>query len=223
VSNWPITVATRSSRTHGRRTLAKLLETAVAELDAHGYHGARMARIAKAAGVAHGTLYVYFSDKDDLLSALQLDVDAELRAALLAMPEIEPGPPGRASLAQWTAVVCGVFQRHGAVLQALAEALSGDEHSAAGRAALRSMRVTTGHIAARLRSACGESPDFDPDIAALCIFALIEGGNRAVFRGELTVDVGQVATELAGLIQRIAYPPRRAVEPQHARRGDRTR
>ncbi|HKH87669.1 MAG TPA: helix-turn-helix domain-containing protein, partial [Acidimicrobiales bacterium] len=92
MSQWPITVAARSSRTHGRRTLAKLLDTAVAELDSHGYHGARMARIAKAAGVAHGTLYVYFSDKDDLLSALQLDVDSELRQVLLAMPEIGYGP-----------------------------------------------------------------------------------------------------------------------------------
>ena len=242
MSDWPITVAERSSRTHGRRTLAKLLDAAVAELDSHGYHGARMARIAKTAGVAHGTLYVYFSDKDDLLSALQRDVDAELRGSLLAMPEIRRGPDGRAELAEWATAVCGVFQRHCAVLQALAEALSSDENSVAGRAALRSMAVTTGHIAGRLRAACGESSIFDPDIAALCVFAVIEGGNRAVFRGELTADVETLATELAGLIQRVAEPgdprdprdPRasspsasqpttpQARRPQRARSGDRT-
>jgi len=231
VSQWPITVAARSSRTHGRRTLAKLLDTAVAELDSHGYHGARMARIAKAAGVAHGTLYVYFSDKDDLLSALQLDVDSDLRQVLLAMPEIGSGPAGRAALLAWASAVCDVFQRHGAVLQALAEALSSDENSAAGRAALRSMRLTTGHIAGRLRSACGESPTFDPDIAALCVFAVIEGGNRAIFRRELLVGADDLANELAGLIQRIAFPTESAgvpsaPAPAHQRRalpGDRTR
>jgi AcrR family transcriptional regulator len=206
VSDWPITVAARSSRTHGRRTLAKLLDAAVAELAAHGYHGARMARIAKAAGVAHGTLYVYFKDKDDLLAALQVDVDAELRAAILTMPELETGDAGRHALTAWAETVCDVFQRHGAVLQALAEALSHDEQSVAGRAALRSMRVTTAHMAERIRAVCGTTPELDPEIAALCLFALIEGGNRAVFRGELEAEVEELAAELARFVQQVAQP-----------------
>ncbi|MGA2210232.1 MAG: TetR/AcrR family transcriptional regulator [Acidimicrobiales bacterium] len=206
MSDWPITVAARSSRTHGRRTLAKLLDAAEAELGDHGYHGARMVRIAKAAGVAHGTLYVYFTDKDDLLAALQIDVDAELRAVLLAMPAIEQGEGGSDALRAWAEAVCGVFQRHAAVLQALAEALNEDEQSPAGRAALRSLRATTGHMASRLRQACGQSDVFDPEIAALCLFALIEGGNRAVFRGELDTTVPVLASEIARFVQRIADP-----------------
>jgi AcrR family transcriptional regulator len=204
VSDWPITVAARSTRSHGRRTLAKLLDAAVDELSAHGYHGARMARIAKTAGVAHGTLYVYFKDKDDLLAALQVDVDAELRAALLAMPDLDPGDEGGRALTEWAETVCEVFQRHGAVLQALAEALNHDEQSLAGRAALRSMRATTAHMGERIRAACGSSDDLDPEIAALCLFALIEGGNRAVFRGELEAGVPELAAELARFAQRVA-------------------
>jgi AcrR family transcriptional regulator len=204
VSDWPITVASRASRSHGRRTLAKLLDAAVGELSAHGYHGSRMARIAKAAGVAHGTLYVYFKDKDDLLAALQADVDAELRAALLAMPALGTGTDGRQALTAWAETVCGAFQRHGAVLQALAEALNHDEQSVAGRAALRSMRATTAHMAERLRAACGSSAELDPDIAALCLFAVIEGGNRAVFRGELDAEVPELAAELARFVQSVA-------------------
>jgi len=178
MGDWPLTVAARSSRTHGRRTLSRLLEAAEAELGAHGYHGARMARIAKAAGVAHGTLYVYFKDKDDLLAALQLDVDAELRAALLGMPELGEGAVSAAELQRWSESVCEVCQRHGAVLQALGEALNEDERSPAGRAALRSMRATTGHMADRLRAACGESPEFDPEIAALPLRPHREGQPR---------------------------------------------
>ena len=204
MGDWPLTVAARSSRTHGRRTLARLLEAAESELGAHGYHGARMARIAKAAGVAHGTLYVYFKDKDDLLAALQLDVDAELRAALLAMPDLSHSAAGATELQRWSESVCRVCQRHGAVLQALAEALNEDEHSPAGRAALRSMRVTTGHMADRLRAACGESPEFDPEIAALCLFALVEGGNRVVFRGELEATEAELAREIARFVQQVA-------------------
>jgi AcrR family transcriptional regulator len=204
VSEWPITVAARSSRARGRRTLAKLLDAAAGELGAHGYHGARMARIAKAAGVAHGTLYVYFKDKDDLLAALQVDVDAELRAALLAMPDLSGGMEGDRAVAGWALTVCDVFQRHGAVLQALAEALNHDEQSVAGRAALRSMRVTTAHMGDRIREACATSDEFDPDIAAMCLFALIEGSNRAVFRGELEAGMPELATEVARFVSRIA-------------------
>ena len=219
MSDWPITVAERSARTHGRRTLAKLLDAAVDELASHGYHGARMGRIAKAAGVAHGTLYVYFADKADLLAALQSEADAELRRALLAMPPIEPGPSGRDSLASWAGDVCAVFQRYGAVFQALAEALSDDEQSVAGRAGLRSMRATTAHMAERLRAACGESPEFDAEIAAICLFAMIEGGNRALHRGELPASGGELpasggelpasggelADEIARFVQRAAF------------------
>ncbi|MGC9960663.1 MAG: TetR/AcrR family transcriptional regulator [Acidimicrobiales bacterium] len=207
MSDWPLAVAARSSRTRGRQTLARLLDAAEAELCAHGYHGARMAHIAKAAGVAHGTLYVYFRDRDDLLAALQVDVDAELRAALLSMPAVTAGDAGFDDLRTWAESVCAVFQRHGCVLQALAEALNEDDQSAAGRAALQSMQVTTRHMAGRLRDACGTSADYDPEIAGLCLFALIEGGNRAVFRGELDTPVARLAAEIARFVQRAASPP----------------
>jgi AcrR family transcriptional regulator len=205
VTDWPITVAERSSRSHGRRTLSRLLDAAVSELDAHGYHGARMARIAKGAGVAHGTVYVYFKDKDDLLAALQRDVDAELRAGLLAMPEILPSDSGEAALTQWAGGVCEIFQRHGAVLQALAEALGADEESPAGRAALRSMRVATRHMGERFRAACGSGDILDPEIAAICLFALIEGASRALYMGELAIEPDELARQIAGAVRRTAY------------------
>ncbi|WP_027794809.1 TetR/AcrR family transcriptional regulator [Paraburkholderia acidipaludis] len=44
--------------------------------------GAPTARIAKTAGVAEGTLFTYFDNKDELLNALYLAIKAELREAL---------------------------------------------------------------------------------------------------------------------------------------------
>jgi hypothetical protein len=61
-------------------------------------------------------------------------------------------------------------------------------------------------MASRLRQAGGQSDEFDPEIAALCLFALIEGGNRAVFRGELEATVPVLASEIARFVQRIADP-----------------
>jgi AcrR family transcriptional regulator len=45
--------------------------------------GAPTAKIARGAGVAEGTLFTYFPDKDALLAALFLDLEGELAAALL--------------------------------------------------------------------------------------------------------------------------------------------
>ncbi|WP_374361540.1 TetR/AcrR family transcriptional regulator [Pseudoduganella danionis] len=44
------------------------------------------ARIAKAAGVAEGTIFTYFANKDVLLNELYLALKGELRAALAALP-----------------------------------------------------------------------------------------------------------------------------------------
>ncbi len=200
---WSRTLAERASRVHGRRTLAKLLDAALAEFTAHGYHGARMARVAKRAGTAHGTVYVYFSSKDDLLAAVHAEADAELQPALLALGPLEAGPAGYEQLRTWMAEVCEVFQRNGAVLQAVAEALSDSEESSAGRAALRSLGRTSGHIAERIR-ATGAS-GLDPVIAALCVYALIEGANRSVFRGELLVQRDDLVTGLAEFVHRSVF------------------
>jgi AcrR family transcriptional regulator len=57
---------------------------AAAEVIAEQGLGAPTARIAKLAGVAEGTLFTYFDNKDDLLNALYLDIKGELREMMMA-------------------------------------------------------------------------------------------------------------------------------------------
>ena len=57
---------------------------AAAEVIAEQGLGAPTARIARLAGVAEGTLFTYFDNKDDLLNALYLDIKAELREVMMA-------------------------------------------------------------------------------------------------------------------------------------------
>ena len=56
----------RAPNTRVEREL-RILEAAVRSFSRHGYHGCTMARVARAAGVADGTLYLYFRSKEDLL------------------------------------------------------------------------------------------------------------------------------------------------------------
>jgi AcrR family transcriptional regulator len=202
-ARWHLALAARSSRAHGRRTLVGLLDAAVAEFTAYGYHGARMNRIARRAGAAHGTLYVYFKDKADLLAAVHQDANAELEPVLLSMPVLEPTEAGLQAVRAWVRAVCEVFQRHGAVLQALADSMNDEDESEAGRAALASLARTSAHIADRIRAS--GSSGLDPNIAALCVWALIEGANRSVFRGELLVGTDDLVTGLSEFVHRSVF------------------
>jgi AcrR family transcriptional regulator len=200
---WARTVKARSTRAHGRRTLVKLLDAAVAEFAEYGWHGARMARLAKRASTAHGTVYAYFADKDDLLFALSQDVGADLLAAMLAMPELESGPEGLETLRAWVSDVSACFRRYAPVFHAVATALADEENSRAGRAALRQQRQVLSVFVDRIRAS--GSPGIDPEMAALSIYALLEGANESVRRGELFVSEEELVAGTAEFVQRSIF------------------
>lgn len=53
----------------GRKKEA-ILDAAVVEIAGHGYHGTTVAMIARRAGVADGTIYLYFAGKEEILGSL---------------------------------------------------------------------------------------------------------------------------------------------------------
>ncbi len=48
----------------------QIIEAAVTVIAKHGYHQAQVSKIAKEAGVADGTIYLYFKNKEDILTSL---------------------------------------------------------------------------------------------------------------------------------------------------------
>jgi TetR/AcrR family fatty acid metabolism transcriptional regulator len=68
----------------------RILDAAVRVFAAEGFYNAKVAQIAQLAGVADGTIYLYFKSKDDLLISLFEDrmerINANLREALVASP-----------------------------------------------------------------------------------------------------------------------------------------
>src|SRR5688572_18005102 len=48
----------------------RILQAALQVFAAKGFHEARISEIARAAGVADGTIYLYFKNKDDILLSL---------------------------------------------------------------------------------------------------------------------------------------------------------
>src|SRR3954467_7267637 len=64
----PLSRAPRTQAAEERRTA--ILAAALEEFTARGYEGARLDDVAKRAGVAKGTIYLYFADKETLFQEL---------------------------------------------------------------------------------------------------------------------------------------------------------
>jgi TetR/AcrR family fatty acid metabolism transcriptional regulator len=62
----------------------RILEAAIAVFSERGFHFARISDIAERAGVADGTIYLYFRNKDDLLLSIFEEKMGELTAGLRA-------------------------------------------------------------------------------------------------------------------------------------------
>ncbi|MDH2295549.1 MULTISPECIES: TetR/AcrR family transcriptional regulator [Cobetia] len=67
-----------------------LLEATLHEVAEHGFAVTSVARIARAAGMSPGTLYLYYRDKDDLLEATFSEVSRRIIAVAIEAFQAEP-------------------------------------------------------------------------------------------------------------------------------------
>ncbi len=66
----------------------RILQAAIVEMASRGYHGTTVSRIARRAGVADGTIYLYFKNKEEILvSVFEQVMDRFLSQGIL---ELEP-------------------------------------------------------------------------------------------------------------------------------------
>lgn len=75
----------RAARRDDKRN--RILDAAVVEIARSGYYGTTVARIARRAGVADGTIYLYFENKDAILTAvLDRAMDRFIRRGAVEIP-----------------------------------------------------------------------------------------------------------------------------------------
>ncbi len=96
-----------------RREVASAIATAAEEVFAEeGVHSAHVGHIAKRAGVAVGTLYNHFEDRDSLLAALLKERGDELAATFRAAVESAQGQPLRAQIRAFVEAYFAFFALH---------------------------------------------------------------------------------------------------------------
>jgi AcrR family transcriptional regulator len=99
-------------RRRGVRTRAQLVRAAQKVFQRDGYLDARVADIAAAAGVAHGSFYTYFDSKEDVFRELAEAVVKEVYAALDTPDESDPRDRIRAINRRYMEL----YERHALVL-----------------------------------------------------------------------------------------------------------
>jgi AcrR family transcriptional regulator len=161
----------RALRSQGRKTMRKLLDAAMIVFARRGYYAARVDDIVKVARTSHGTFYLYFSNKEDLLRALvgeAGEVVANLDASLGAVGSNEQG---WRELRRWMEQFSDTWQRYAPVLRAWSDlAMSDPELSEQGHAAAGAVAET---LASRIAER-GPQPGIDPRAAAEAVVAMVD-------------------------------------------------
>ena len=161
----------RALRSQGRKTMRKLLDAAMVVFARRGYHAARVDDIVKVASTSHGTFYLYFSNKEDLLRALVSEAGEVVAALDDALGPVGPDEAGWQELRAWMERFSDAWQRYAPVLRAWTDLVVSDtELSDQGRAAAGGVART---LAARIDQS-GPHPGIDPNAAAEAVVAMVD-------------------------------------------------
>ncbi|HLI75014.1 MAG TPA: TetR/AcrR family transcriptional regulator [Acidimicrobiales bacterium] len=173
-ANAPVTgepASKRALRTQGRKTMRKLLDAAMVVFNRRGYHAARVDDIVKVARTSHGTFYLYFSNKEDLLRALVAEAGEEVAALDHALGPVSADDAGWHELRQWMERFSEAWQKYAPILRAWTDLVMSDtELTAQAHAAAGGVANT---LAQRIDQA-GPQPGIDPNAAAEAVVAMVD-------------------------------------------------
>jgi TetR/AcrR family fatty acid metabolism transcriptional regulator len=178
----------------------RILEAAVRVFAAEGFYNAKVAQIAEQAGVADGTIYLYFKSKDDLLISLFEDrmegINANLRNALQAAPSAAEKLRAVVRLhlelveqnRHMAEVICVELRQSSKFIKEYANPKFGEF-----------LRLIAGALAEG--QASGElRDDFDPPMVARAMFgALDELALAWLVRGKDRIDIPRAVEQMSNL------------------------
>jgi AcrR family transcriptional regulator len=197
----------------GQRTVRKLLEAGLIELDERGFQAVRVDDVVRRAKTSHGTFYLYFANKDDLLKTLLRDALKDMRMITDEFPVVTRNPAGKAALRNWVRRFCDVYAAHATVIRILSQAeVVGEEVYGEGLQLLfrLSEAITQGMTVAAAVSAPpleetaasgeGETLAVHAELTALACLMMLERVNYL-----LSVDVRLPRDEMVDRLTAIIY------------------
>jgi AcrR family transcriptional regulator len=188
------------------RTRAAILDAARAEFSLRGYACATSKTIAARAGVSVGSLYQYFSDKDQILAELALRRAEEIAEQSLEALGAQSTPPSseqqlRGRLADVLEVVLRQHRDDPGLHGVLTERRHADEQLDAIATRFEHSLI---EAAAALLESWGHSGD--ALAAAFVLFSMIEGSVHAHVLGAAVVSDERLKTALLDALVRVLNP-----------------
>jgi AcrR family transcriptional regulator len=168
---------TKDTGIHEKRQ-QQILEAARTVFAEHGFEAARMDDIAQQSGLAKGTLYLYYKNKDDLIVGLLTKLFSELLAHLQTLVEAEPMETVTERLTTYARTLTTTMQHDASIL-----GIAYEFYAVAARQP-ETRRLLQNYFAsyrAAFRALFeqgierGEFAPFDTDQAAIILIALFEG------------------------------------------------
>jgi AcrR family transcriptional regulator len=190
----------RPLRRQGEATRAKLLDAALPVLGEKGLHATRVDDVVRTAGVSHGTFYLYFANKEELIRALAercADEAAELAAVL---PAISSDASGRIVLRGWLSEYLAFYRRHGVVIRAWAENQVTDR--ALARMGTKAFQRIAATVHTSMSASAPPGPGEGVELRATALLSLVERFAYTVTSRDLGWTDDEVLDTLATLVHR---------------------
>jgi AcrR family transcriptional regulator len=188
----------RELRAQGRKTMRRLSDAGMRVFAERGYHQSRVDDIVRAARTSHGTFYLYFANKEDLLRALAVDCAQEMDALADEIGPIDGTDAGFVQLRAFLERFVTTYRRYGVVIRAwMEDQVSDREVDRLGVAAFTNIASALGR-----RMDQSGAREADPTAAVAALMALVERFSYAVSSRDLGFADDEMLDSLTHLIHR---------------------
>lgn len=163
----------RVLRSQGRRTMRRLLDAAMVAFDKRGYHATRVNDVVEIAKTSHGTFYLYFSNKEDLLRALVAEAAEDSKKVYDAF-SVLPAPGGMPQwedVRGWVQAYSELWARYAPLFRVWAELATVDREL--GRTIRRTFSAISYALTVRM-GPDSSGHDLDPTTAGLAALAMLD-------------------------------------------------
>lgn len=189
----------RELRAQGKRTMGRLLSAGLRVFAERGYQAVRVDDIVRAARTSHGTFYLYFANKEDLLRALAVDCAKALTDLADTVGPIGRDGAGRAELRLFLERFLATYRRYGPVIRAWMEDQVGDRD--VDRLGVKAFTDIADVLGRRMREAGVEFAESE-DAAVGALMAMIERVSYGVASRRLVTDDEVLLETLTTIVHR---------------------
>lgn len=190
----------RELRAQGKRTMQRLLDAGLEVFSTRGYHATRVDDIVRVARTSHGTFYLYFANKEDLLRALAVECAQQLGELAGDIGPVDSGPEGFANLRRFLAEFLAVYRRYGPVIRAWMEGQVGDPD--VDRLGVKAFTAIGDELGSRMRAVA--APEHE-GVAVAALMAMIERFSYVVASRQVVGDDDVMLDTLARIVHRGFY------------------